>query len=61
MRADYAVGGGYVETPSSLILAQREEIQSDGNVGEEVERVVGVLLVREDILYFVGICEIVSL
>lgn len=61
MRADYAVGGGDVDTPSSLVLSQREEIQRDRNVGEEIERVVGVLLVREDILYFVGICEIVSL
>lgn len=52
MRADDAVGWGYVEAPSGLVLAQREEIQRDGEVREEVEGTVGVLFVRQEILYF---------
>ena len=37
MRADNAVGWGYVEAPSGLVLAHREEIKRDGDVCEEVE------------------------
>lgn len=48
MRADNAVGWGYVETPSGSVFAQREEIQSDGNVGEEVEGGVGTISVGLD-------------
>ena len=52
VRVDDAVGGGYVEAPSGLVLAQGEEIQRDREVCEKVEGTVGVLLVRQEILYF---------
>ena len=56
MRADDAVGGGYIEAPSALVLAQWKEIQRDREVCEKVEVTVGVLLVRQEILYLVVVC-----
>ena len=48
MRADDAVGGGYVEAPSGSVFAQREEIQRDGEVCEKVEGGVGSVPIRLD-------------
>ena len=56
MRADDAVGWGYVEAPSGSLLAQRKEIQCDGDVCEKVEGTVGVFLVRQEILCFAVVC-----